>query len=109
MSIEFNKQNSLSSTTISLLGLVAFGYSAYELTFSTINFEWILLSLVTVLMVSRIDIGFRKSRNTVAISDAFIFISVLLYGTYASAILAGLDGVACAVQLKQRRRQVLFN
>ena len=109
MSIEFDKQNSPSLTTISLMGLMVFGYSAYELTFNAINFEWILLSLVTVLMVSRIDIGFRRARNAVAISDAFIFISVLLYGTYASAVLAGLDGVACAVQLKQRRRLVLFN
>jgi len=109
MSIGFDKQNSLSLTTISLMGLVAFGYSAYDLTFNSVNFEWILLSLVTVLMVSRIDIGFRKSRNTVAISDAFIFISVLLYGTYASTVLAGLDGMACAVQLKERRRLVLFN
>src|SRR5215831_2405780 len=109
MSIGFDKQNSLSFATISLMGLVAFGYSAYALTFNSINFEWILLSLVTVLMVSRIDIGFRKSRNAVAISDAFIFISVLLYGTYASAVLAGLDGIACAVQSKERRRLVLFN
>jgi len=110
MSIGFNKQSSnFSLITITGLGFLAFGYSAYVLTSNPINFEWILLSLVTVLMVSRIDIGFRKSKNTVAISDAFIFISVLLYGTYASAILAGLDGVACAVQLKQGRRQVLFN
>src|SRR5262249_56062805 len=98
MSIGFDKQNSLSLTTISLMGLVAFGYSAYALTFNSINFEWILLSLVTVLMVSRIDIGFRKSRNTVALSDAFIFISVLLYGTYASPVLACFDAIAWPIQ-----------
>src|SRR5262250_3217245 len=110
MSIGFDKQNSnLSLATITLLGLIAFGYSAYVSTFNAINFEWVLLSVVTVLMVSRIDIGFRKARNAFSISDAFIFISVLLYGTYASAVLAGLDGVACAVQLKQRWRLVLFN
>jgi diguanylate cyclase (GGDEF)-like protein/putative nucleotidyltransferase with HDIG domain len=110
MSIGLDKQSSnFSLITISGLGFLAFGYSAYVLTSNPINFEWILLSLVTVLMVSRIDIGFRKSRNTVAISDAFIFISVLLFGTYASAILAGLDGVACAFQLKQRRKQALSN
>ncbi len=95
--------------TVSLAGLMVFAYSACALVFLPINFEWILLSLVTVLMVSRIDIGIPKSRSGVTLSDAFIFISVLLYGIHASVVLAGLDAVGCALQFRERRRTILFN
>ena len=95
--------------TVSVVGAMAFVYSAVAAAFQPINFEWILLSLVTVLMVSRIDIGIPKARSAVTLSDTFILISVLLYGTHPSVLLAGLEAVACAVQMKERRRTILFN
>ncbi|HSQ20299.1 MAG TPA: HD domain-containing phosphohydrolase, partial [Blastocatellia bacterium] len=95
--------------TVSVGGVMIFAYAACALAFSTINFEWILLSLVTVLMVSRIDIGHSRSRRAVSLSNTFIFLSVLLYGTHASVVLAGLDAVASALQFRERRRTILFN
>jgi diguanylate cyclase (GGDEF)-like protein/putative nucleotidyltransferase with HDIG domain len=86
-----------------------FAYSGCALAFRPINFEWIILSLVTILMVSRIDIGIHKGRSAVTLSDTFIFISMLLYGTHASVVLAGLDAAVCALLFKERRRMILFN
>ena len=100
---------SLFLVIVSIVGLMVFVYSGCALAFSTINFEWILLSLVTILMVSRIDIGIQKAKSAVTLSLAFIFISVLLYGTYASVVLAAVDGAVCALQFKQRRRMILLN
>lgn len=94
---------------VSAVGLSVFAYACFALSFQPINFEWILLSAVTVLMVSRVDIGIPKDRSAVTLSDAFLFISVLLFGTYPSVVLAGLDAAACAFQFKQRRRMILFN
>ena len=94
--------------TVSVVGVMIFAYAACALAFSTINVEWILLSLVTVLMVSRIDIGNSRSGRAVSLSDTFIFVSVLLFGTYASVVLAGLDAVASGLQLRERRRTILF-
>lgn len=96
------------SITVSVAGLMVFAYAGCALAFSQINIEWILLSLVTILMVSRIDIGIQRARSAVTLSLAFIFISVLLYGAYASVVLAGLDGAACALQFRERRRMILF-
>src|SRR5205814_10416695 len=79
------------------------------LAFGPINIEWILLSLVTILMVSRIDIGIHKGRSAVTLSDTFIFISMLAYGTHASVVLAGLDAAVCALLHRERRRMILFN
>ena len=104
-----NKIASLFVATVSALGLLAFLYAGTVLAFRPINLEWMLLSVVTVLMVSRVDIGIPKTRSAVTLSDTFIFISALLYGTYASVVLAGLDAAACAIQFKERRRMILFN
>jgi diguanylate cyclase (GGDEF)-like protein/putative nucleotidyltransferase with HDIG domain len=95
--------------TVSALGMLAFVYAGWALAFRPINLEWILLSVVTVFMVSRVDIGIPKDRSAVTLSDTFIFISALLYGTYASVVLAGLNAAACAIQFKERRRMILFN
>ena len=94
---------------VSAVGLIVFVYSGCVLAFRPINFEWILLGVVTILMVSRVDIGIPKARSAVTLSDTFIFMSVLLYGTHASVILAGLDAAACALQFRERRRVILFN
>jgi diguanylate cyclase (GGDEF)-like protein/putative nucleotidyltransferase with HDIG domain len=100
---------SLFLITVSVVGLMIFAYSGFALAFRPINFEWILLSLVTILMVSRIDIGIHKGRSAVTLSDTFIFISLLLFGTHASVVLAGLDAAVCALLFKERRRMILFN
>src|SRR5262245_30516781 len=88
---------------------MVFAYATLALAFQPVNFEWVLLSLVTVLMVSRIDSGISESRNAVTLSDTFIFISVLLYGTNATVVLAGLEAAACTLVFKGRRGMVLFN
>ena len=100
---------SLFLVTVSVVGLMIFAYSGCALALRPINFEWILLSLVTILMVSRIDIGIHKGRSAVTLSDTFIFISMLLYGTHASVVLAGLDAAVCALLFRERRRMILFN
>ena len=54
---------SLFLVTVSVVGLMVFAYSGCALAFGPINIEWILLSLVTILMVSRIDSGIHAVRR----------------------------------------------
>ena len=42
---------SLFLITVSAVGLIVFVYAGFALAFLPINFEWILLSLATILMV----------------------------------------------------------
>jgi diguanylate cyclase (GGDEF)-like protein/putative nucleotidyltransferase with HDIG domain len=104
-----NRAADLLMVIVSAVGLIVFAYAGCVVAFRPINFEWILLGVVTILMVSRVDIGIPKARSALTLSDTFIFMSVLLYGTHASVILAGLDAAACALQFRERRRVVLFN
>ncbi|MEK6286013.1 MAG: HD domain-containing phosphohydrolase [Acidobacteriota bacterium] len=100
---------SLFIAAVSLIGLMFFAYSAFAVALHPINFEWVLLSLVTILMVSRIDIGIPRARSAVTLSESFIFISILLYGVHPSVVLAGLDVAVCALGFKERRKMILFD
>ncbi|HXG92229.1 MAG TPA: HD domain-containing phosphohydrolase [Blastocatellia bacterium] len=99
----------LVSTIVSVTGLATFAYALYALVSNPINTEWALVAAVTVLLISRIDIGIPKTSNTVTLSDTFIFISVLRYGTYASVVLAAVDAFICTLQFKGRRKIIWFN
>ena len=97
------------TVAISLIGLSLFAYSGYHVATRDLDFEWLLLAIVTVMLVSRIDIGLPRISSTVTLSDAFIFISVLLYGTHPSVILAGADAAICSLQYKSRRTILWVN
>src|ERR1051325_8603813 len=74
-----------------ILGSGAFVFSLYKAALGSIDREWVLLSLVTVILISRIDIRLPKSSSAITLSDTFIFTSVLLYGVPLSVLLAGIE------------------
>jgi diguanylate cyclase (GGDEF)-like protein/putative nucleotidyltransferase with HDIG domain len=93
---------------ITLAGLVVFAYSVFELIESPPGFQWVWLSVVTVLVVSRLDIHIPKTCGTITLSDTFVFISLALYGILPSVVLAGVDGAAGCLQHRERRRAAPF-
>jgi diguanylate cyclase (GGDEF)-like protein/putative nucleotidyltransferase with HDIG domain len=93
---------------VTIGGLSVFVYSGWSLAVGGVELEWVLLSLVTVLMVSRIDIGISKTASSLTLSDAFVFISVLLYGVHASVILAGMNAAVLAVQAKDKGKRLFL-
>ena len=96
-------------TTVSVVGLMTLAYSAGMLALGSLNFEWVLLSCVTIMLVSRIDLGIPKTSGSVTLSDTFIFISVFLFGTPASVVLAGADAAICSIQHKNKRKTLWYN
>jgi diguanylate cyclase (GGDEF)-like protein/putative nucleotidyltransferase with HDIG domain len=100
---------SLFTMTVTVVGLMVFAYSAFALAFQTITFEWVLLGVVTLLFVSRVDAGITRAGTTVTLSEAFIYVTALLYGTHAAVVLAGLEVAARALGSRDRRPTLLFN
>ena len=99
----------LIATIISVIGMVLFGISALSVSTGTIDLQWVLLSLVTILLVSRIDIGIPRTSGIVTTSETFLFISVLLYGTHPSVVMAAVDAAICTLLDKGKSKRVLFN
>jgi diguanylate cyclase (GGDEF)-like protein/putative nucleotidyltransferase with HDIG domain len=107
------KEDSLASgifiKIVSIVGLGVFIHAFYQVVTTPVRTEWLLLSLVTILVLSRTDIKIPKLSSTVTISDTFVFISVLLYGVAPSVVLAGLDAAVSSLHYPNRRRVMPFN
>ena len=110
MSVEHSRHESgfeiALSRVITLAGLLVFAYSVFELVQSPPGFQWVWLGLVTVLVVSRLDIHIPKTCGTITLSDTFVFISLALYGIVPSVVLAGVDGAIGALNNRETRRLV---
>jgi diguanylate cyclase (GGDEF)-like protein/putative nucleotidyltransferase with HDIG domain len=104
-----SKASKLFIKSISLAGLGVFSYALYSMTRGPFNKEWVWLSIVTILVVSRTDIKVPKITNTVTLDDTFIYIAVFLYGVPSSVVLAGLNAAACSLHYANRRKVVAFN
>src|SRR5215813_6766114 len=91
---------------IALLGICAFGYSVYEAANGLFNPEWLVLAFVTVFLVSRIDLKLLKTPTGISLTESFIFIAMLLYGTPLAVILAALDSAVSLLQNKDQHKTV---
>jgi diguanylate cyclase (GGDEF)-like protein len=90
-------------------GAAAFVYSAVNLSYSKLNFRFVLLFLLTVLISSRIAIKVPRVNTTITVADSFIFLTLLLYGPEAAVIVAAADGLSAGRYLSKRWVTVLFN
>jgi diguanylate cyclase (GGDEF)-like protein/putative nucleotidyltransferase with HDIG domain len=103
------KASKLFMLVVSVIGLCVLARSLYAVANSDFNLQWLLLSMVTLLVVSRTDIHIPKIPSTVTLDDTFIYISVLLYGVQPSIALAGLNAIVCSLKYPNKRRVMPFN
>ena len=96
------------SRGIILVGIAVFAYSGLELLSSPPGFQWAWLGVVTILVVSRLDIHIPKTCGTITLSDTFVFVSLALYGIAPSVILAGVDGAVGSLHYREGRRAAPF-
>jgi diguanylate cyclase (GGDEF)-like protein/putative nucleotidyltransferase with HDIG domain len=94
---------------VSAIGLCVFAYAVFGVAAGRFETEWLLLSLVTLLVVSRTDIQIPKIPTTVTLDDTFIYISVLLYGVAPSVALAGVNAIICSLHYPNKRKVIPFN
>ncbi|HSB08492.1 MAG TPA: HD domain-containing phosphohydrolase [Blastocatellia bacterium] len=94
---------------VSAAGLSVFVCAVFMLFLGGPSLEWVLLSLVTTLVVSRTSVSIPKTDGTVTLDDTFIYISVLLYGVWPSVVLAGVNAILCSLRYSNRKRVATFN
>jgi diguanylate cyclase (GGDEF)-like protein/putative nucleotidyltransferase with HDIG domain len=95
---------------VSSIGLCIFACAIYGVALGDqFNLNWLLLSLVTVVVVGRTDIHIPRTSGTVTLDDACLYISLMLYGVMPSVVLAGINGLACSLKYPNKRRVIPFN
>jgi diguanylate cyclase (GGDEF)-like protein/PAS domain S-box-containing protein len=94
--------------------VVAFGAvvvlsTGYHLSVAHLDWRWLLLSLVTVVIGSRVSIKIPSIKSEITVADTFIFLTMLLYDGEAAILLAGLEAVVSSLHFTKKVRAILFN
>src|SRR4051812_14000209 len=80
-----------------------------RLTLGDVNLRFFFLAAVTLGLGSRITIEIPRARGTVSVSDTFIFLAILVFGTPAAVLLAAADGFASSLRFNRKALTTAFN
>jgi diguanylate cyclase (GGDEF)-like protein len=83
-------------------------YSAYTLPAGQIDAYFLLLTLVTAVIGSRIAIRVPQINVNITVDDTFIFIALLLYGGEAAVMIGALAGICSVLRISRKVRTVAF-
>jgi diguanylate cyclase (GGDEF)-like protein/PAS domain S-box-containing protein len=84
-------------------------FSAYRLPLAQMDVRLMVLALLTLCFGSRIGIHVPELKVQVTVSDAFIFLTVLLYGGEIAILLAVLEAVCISSRVNKNLSTILFN
>src|SRR6201988_1925447 len=82
--------------------------SAYSLPRGIIDGYFLLLTLVTAVIGSRIAIRIPQINVNITVDDTFVFIALLLYGGQAAVMIGALAGICSALRISRKVRTVAF-
>jgi len=94
--------------SIVAVGTVLVLYSAVTLPAGIIDGYFLLLTLITAVVGSRIAIRIPRINVNITVDDTFVFITLLLYGGQAAVILGALAGICAALRISRKVRTVAF-
>jgi diguanylate cyclase (GGDEF)-like protein len=83
-------------------------YAAFTLPTGVIDGYFLLLTLITAILGSRIAIRIPKISGNITVDDTFVFITLLLYGGEAAVMIGALAGICSALRISRKVRTVAF-
>src|SRR5829696_2169568 len=86
------------------VGTISVLYAAVTLPAGIIDGYFLLLTLVTAVIGSRIAIRIPRINVNITVDDTFIFIALLLYGGQAAVIIGAMAGVCSALRISRKVR-----
>jgi putative nucleotidyltransferase with HDIG domain len=91
---------------VSAAGLLVVLYCLADLLTSPLDFEWLILAALTLLTGS-FTIRVPSLAARISVSETFVFISVMLFGSSAGAITVALDALVASLGDQERPRRPL--
>lgn len=68
--------------------------------------RFLLLTVITVIVSSRISVQIPRFDTNITVSDTFIFLAIVLYGGEAGIFLAGAEGLCSGVRISKSKKPV---
>lgn len=84
-------------------------FSAFNLVVSAIDWRFLLLGAMTVVISSRLAVQIPRVNTNITVSDTFIFLAILLYGGPAAVLLAATEGLCSGYRISKKPVTFLFN
>ena len=91
------------------VGMALCALSAYNLPAAKLDLLFLLLTVMTVAMSSRLSVGVPGVNGTITVSDTFIFLTMLLYGGEAAVLLAAAEGFCSSLLISRKPITLLYN
>jgi diguanylate cyclase (GGDEF)-like protein len=89
-------------------GSAACLYAGINLPGGTIDIYFLLLTIVTAVIGTRIAIRIPQINANITVDDTFVFIALLMYGRDAAILLGAMAGVFSGLRISKRIRTVAF-
>src|SRR5678815_1888651 len=93
---------------VTAAGTASVLYAAYTLPVGIVDGYFLLLTLVTAVLGSRIAIRIPQISGNITLEDTFVFIALLLYGGEAAVMIGALAGICSALRISRKVRTVAF-
>ena len=90
-------------------GTLAFIYSSVWLDFSKIDSSLALLVAMALLLSTRITIPIPRLSSKISVSDTFVFLVLLLYGSAAAVVVGAIEALLSSLRFSRKPRTVAFN
>lgn len=95
--------------SVIFIGAVLCCFSALNLVTSQIDWRFLLLATMTVIISSRLAVQIPRVNTNITVSDTFIFLAILLYGGPAAVLLASAEGLCSGYRISKKPVTFLFN
>lgn len=94
--------------TVVAAGAACVLYATYKLQVGIVDGYFLLLTLITAVLGSRIAIRIPKISGNITLEDTFVFIALLLYGGEAAVMIGALAGICSALRISRKVRTIAF-
>ena len=94
---------------VALLGAAVTVMCAYRLPITRLDSRFAALTLITVLIGSRITIKIPGARGQISVSDTFIFLAMLMVGIEGAVLLAAAEALSSSVRFSKKASVLFFN
>src|SRR5689334_14361723 len=94
--------------TVVAAGAACVLYATCKLQVGIVDGYFLLLTLITAVLGSRIAIRIPKISGNITLEDTFVFIALLLYGGEAAVMIGALAGICSALRISRKVRTVAF-
>lgn len=91
------------------IGAAALGFTIYKTNFAELSFIYVVFSLITLVLASRIVVQIPRVKGHVSVSDTFIFLCILIFGGEGGILLSCTDGIISSYRLAKTYVTFFFN